>query len=139
MSRLTDADIAGIEALASAATPAPWGVMERGPHVVPGPVHCDDDGWETTDRDESGIAQYVSSDADAAFIAAIRNATPNLMAEMSRLRGIEKSTRVFMEAISVEAKSIRLLDGCPFPELDAASLKVREAETALRALLDVTP
>jgi hypothetical protein len=85
---LTDSELDQLEALASAASPAPWEPF-YGPGIG-GP-----DFVRIGGLDDSQPDMYVDHDghpapvADLEFIAAARNYVPRLIAEIKRLRGSE--------------------------------------------------
>lgn len=99
---MSDIDLDRLDALAAAATPGPW--QEDGPwwsnHVS---------GWViTTGADRNAVAyqplgwdRLPTSAADAAFIAAARDAVPALVAEVRRLReenaGLKNSVRAWAD------------------------------------------
>ena len=82
---LSDAELDELEALLSAASPAPW-IAETGP-AIGGP-----DFIMITDYDDSQPDMYVQHDdkpappAELVFIAAARNSIPRLIAEVRRCR-----------------------------------------------------
>lgn len=82
---LSDAELDDLEALANAASPAPW-IAETGP-AIGGP-----DFIMITDDDDSQPDMYVQHDdkpapaAELKFIAAARNSIPRLIAELRRYR-----------------------------------------------------
>ena len=82
---LTDAELAELESLAEAASPAPW-IAEYGP-AIGGP-----DFIMITDSDDAQPDMYVKHDdrpapvSDLKFIAAARNQVPRLIAEVRRCR-----------------------------------------------------
>jgi hypothetical protein len=68
-------DLAKLRALCAAASPAPW---RNGAD----PSHFD--APEVTD--DKTFSYYITTDADAAFVAAARSALPQLLDEVERLR-----------------------------------------------------
>jgi hypothetical protein len=82
---LTDVELAELESLAKAASPAPW-IAEYGP-AIGGP-----DFIMITDWDSAQPDMYVMHDerpapvSDLRFIAAARNCVPRLLAEVRRCR-----------------------------------------------------
>ena len=79
---MTAAELAALKALADAATPGPWEAGEYnrvtadGRHIL----KCRDQ------YDGVRLAIHDNAIADAAFIAAARDAVPELIAEVDRLR-----------------------------------------------------
>lgn len=79
---MTAAELAALKALADAATPGPWEAGEYnrvtadGRHIL----KCRDQ------YDGVRLAIHDNANADAAFIAAARDAVPELVAEVDRLR-----------------------------------------------------
>lgn len=111
-----DIDIAALRELLAKATPGPWQAWDRGI------------GWEVHDASKNEINsgfRETFSEADAALIAALRNAAPALLdrietltAENERLKGIFESANA--------AASQRTM------ERDAATRRIEALESALR-------
>ena len=94
-------DIDALEALEKAATPGPWKT-----HLVDDTCICASDGCEvatTCDEDGYNIA-YERMEADAAFIVALRNAAPALIAAYREREGLKLARDERTPTISASAK-----------------------------------
>jgi hypothetical protein len=116
--RLTDDDLAAIEARVNAATPGPW---EAEGSLVWGPEQSTRGGWGAmrTESDGEGRAplgdfndgEYTASlraEQDATFTAHAREDVPALLAEVRRLREIEQAARDYCVAAERTQQHVRL-------------------------------
>ena len=96
---MTDEELARLEALVQAATPGPWRAMHDGNSKLADGIGCGQSrvdglprpynprwiGYRTAETAEARHRTTMLVDADAAFIAAARDAVPALVAEVRRL------------------------------------------------------
>lgn len=112
---ITEAELAELEHLATAATPGPW--VKHVKHFADGTK------WERLET-EDGALLWDMSEQDVDFAAAARTAVPKLTGEVRRLQAIEVAAR-------------RIQQADPYhPAVNVDSMSICDAMDGLYKLLD---